>query len=210
MRQPAFYLLPFVIYLVLLVIAGSIIVLSGQQITSDILNSLIALGGLLVALVTTLVGFWLRSDPQRQTLYAAQLKAYNDIYLVALLTVGSLIDITRDDISEDSLDRIEKLKSDFFDKTRVHWLLLPEKVRTLIISIGRGIENLSGTIRSDPKNTAALNLGLAQIGDISSQLFDSLRSSLGIEQLHKETVRLIGTTKEYEDSRSLLERLAQR
>lgn len=154
----------------------------------DIANSAIALGGLIVAFIAILTNFVQRVDPQRQSLYQAHLDVYQEIYYTILDVFPKLLEFAIGTMDEGKKAFVEKALNNFRQVSRRHWIILPAIVRDELIRY----EEFLGKLYEKSEKEIDIPSTIKELGLSSIRVFNLMRETLGIEELHKETARLIG------------------
>ena len=191
---------PILVYIVLVV--SVFFFAKDVSAVSGLLNILVAIGGLLVAILTTIMNYWTRLDAQRQTLYEKQIEAYNEIYPVALKTSSELLHLVSGNAaSHNRLEQTRHLENQFHEVTRKHWLLFPKEVRDLVISFEHDLWLFEKELVSDPPNDDNLKEIVVNNPDKLGLLIDAFRTSLGIEKLHENTLLLMGERVEHKSEK---------
>jgi len=200
MRRQIIFLSVIVLFVIIIVfILGSLFKVNVTTNITELLNSIIAIVGLLLAFSTVMISYWTRSDVQRQTLYEKQLSVYEEIYY-ELLTISSDITIRylSEDISDEGMKAAKQYKKGVWNITRKHWIIYPESIRNIIIELTDEIQKMCNQIiqkNIDKKEQWEL---IAKHHITMGRFQKTIQLFLGIEILHHATLSILGLSNDYE------------
>lgn len=196
MKKFALYfgpLLGYVIIIAVVLFVGGI-----TEVSLALLSNLVAVGGLIVAFSATMISHWTRLDPQRQALYKAQMAAYTEVYTLALRTNSEILELIHHEHLEAKVTRSDELMSQFIETSRKYWVIYPKEVRDRILAFDAALSNFVRAVKERPDDDEFL-MDVLMTSENLGPLLDGFRSSLGIDRLHEDTLRLLGVS---ESSRS--------
>jgi hypothetical protein len=172
----------------------------------EIINSIIALCGLLIALITVITSNIIRVDPQRQILYESQLNAYKKIYCELLNISGEVVEILQKGDKEDKKFKLNRLKDRIYNCIREYWIILPNNIRQRIIDFNNSIEDIRKGLDQEELDNIVFNKLAYTNANTLGLLFDTMRASLGIEKLHTDTIKMFGEEKDYIKPLTIIEK----
>jgi hypothetical protein len=176
-----------------------------------ILNSIVALAGLFVALLTVLLTYTTRIDLQRQSLYEKQLEKFEEIYPKILEYSQEIVRmIHKDKPSTIEIKRVDQIVEEVDILFRKYWIIMPSGIILLFIRINSEFTELKKFIISENKDKVKIRILMMHHSNSISMMFNSFRSSMGIDKLHEDTINIIGTKSDYKKDHSLFESVESR